>query len=102
METAHITKSVLNLKDMVSDVETVFLDLDGLVLGPTVVKVIFNSHVVFFIIDSSTYYYINGTLVPNCFECTSYIHKKIKCVCTVYNYVIHSSLLYSGIEPVSC
>ena len=45
METAHTTKSAL--KDMVPAVETVFLDLYGIIVMAAV-KVIFGSHVSFF------------------------------------------------------
>ena len=58
METAHNAlhikyKSALHIKYMVSDVQAVFLDFDGLMLM-TVVKVIFKSHVAFFVMDTKS------------------------------------------------
>ena len=44
METAHTTKSALHMKYTVPAVETVFMDLYGIVVM-AVVKVVFDSHV---------------------------------------------------------
>ena len=53
METAHITKSAVNMVYMVSDVHTVFLDLNSFMLM-TIVKVIFDSHVAFIITEAKS------------------------------------------------
>ena len=47
METAHTTGSALHMLDMVSDVETVFLDLNGMAVTVVEVIIIFASHAVY-------------------------------------------------------